>query len=61
MCSEAVWWRCHRALISDDLKSEGWLVLHIMNENKIEEHPYTPVAKIINGKLDYSNDNSLLF
>ena len=24
MCSEAVWWSCHRALISDYLKAEGW-------------------------------------
>src|SRR5437588_9908512 len=23
MCSEAVWWRCHRSLVSDYLKSKG--------------------------------------
>ena len=61
MCSEAVWWRCHRALVSDYLKSNGWLVLHIINETKSEEHPYTSAAKIINGKLDYSGGESLLF
>jgi uncharacterized protein (DUF488 family) len=34
MCSEAVWWRCHRALISDYLKSIGWTVMHIMSKGK---------------------------
>jgi len=23
MCSEAVWWRCHRSMVSDYLKSKG--------------------------------------
>jgi len=41
MCSEAVWWRCHRALISDDLKSKGWEVMHIMNDTTATPHPYT--------------------
>lgn len=56
MCAEAVWWRCHRSLVSDYLKNEGWTVLHIMGVGKITEHPYTAPAKIINGKLDYSKD-----
>lgn len=41
MCSEAVWWRCHRAIISDYLKEEGWTVMHILKENSAVEHPYT--------------------
>jgi uncharacterized protein (DUF488 family) len=41
MCSEAVWWRCHRSIISDYLKERGWLVMHIMNKNVATEHPYT--------------------
>lgn len=53
MCSEAVWWRCHRSLVSDQLKAEGWKVLHIMNGNHLREHPYTAVAEIVNGKLEY--------
>src|SRR3569623_12590 len=32
MCSEAVWWRCHRSMISDYLKSKGVTVFHIMGE-----------------------------
>jgi uncharacterized protein (DUF488 family) len=53
MCSEAVWWSCHRALVSDLLKSEGWLVMHIMKAGKAEEHPFTKPASIVNGKLTY--------
>lgn len=41
MCSEAVWWRCHRAIISDCLKEQGWQVMHIMKANTATEHPYT--------------------
>ncbi|RYF88918.1 MAG: DUF488 domain-containing protein [Chitinophagaceae bacterium] len=41
MCSEAVWWRCHRAIISDYLKAKDWTVLHIMKEGDAKEHPYT--------------------
>ena len=53
MCSEAVWWSCHRSLISDHLKVKGWKVLHIMNEGKLTEHPYTSAARITNGQLRY--------
>jgi len=53
MCAEAVWWRCHRSLIADYLKAEGHTVLHIINQSKTEEHPFTSAAKIINGKLSY--------
>ncbi|MDN6280237.1 MAG: DUF488 domain-containing protein [Psychroflexus sp.] len=53
MCAEAVWWRCHRSMISDALKAETWEVLHLMERDKITEHPYTQPAKIENGKLIY--------
>ena len=53
MCAEAVWWRCHRSLVSDYLKVRGWKVLHIMDINKSTEHPYTAPAQIAQGKLFY--------
>lgn len=53
MCSEAVWWRCHRSMISDQLKANGWEVIHIMGENQTQEHPYTKPAKIEDGHLTY--------
>ena len=54
MCSEAVWWSCHRSLVSDYLKFKGWTVMHIMETGKAEEHPYTKPAKIEGDRLVYS-------
>jgi uncharacterized protein (DUF488 family) len=57
MCAEAVWWRCHRSLISDYLKARGVEVLHILGANKVDLHPYTSAARIVNGELSYkAND-----
>jgi uncharacterized protein (DUF488 family) len=53
MCAEAVWWRCHRSLISDYLKAEGHTVIHIIDEKKTEEHPFTSAARIVEGELSY--------
>ena len=53
MCSEAVWWRCHRSMVSDYLKLNGWTVYHIMETSKATEHAYTKPAKIVDGKLNY--------
>ena len=53
MCAEAVWWSCHRSLISDFLKSNEVKVMHIINLNRVEEHPYTAAARIVEGKLSY--------
>jgi len=53
MCSEAVWWRCHRSLISDYLKVKGIDVRHIMSIGKAEPHPLTSAARIVNGELSY--------
>lgn len=53
MCSEAVWWRCHRSIISDYLTVKGWEVLHILSESRLQKHPYTAAANVENGKLNY--------
>jgi uncharacterized protein (DUF488 family) len=53
MCAEAVWWRCHRSLISDYLKAKGLEVTHIMAAGKSEAHPFTSAARIVNGELSY--------
>ena len=59
VCAEAVWWRCHRSLIADYLKARGVEVLHILGANKVEPHPYTPAARIVNGELSYAADSLL--
>ena len=53
MCAEAVWWRCHRSLISDYLKAKGMDLTHIMAAGKSEPHPFTSAARIVNGELSY--------
>ena len=53
MCAEAVWWRCHRSLISDYLKAAAHDVVHIIDEKKTEEHPYTSAASVVDGELSY--------
>lgn len=58
MCSEAVWWSCHRSMISDKLKANGWKVMHIMDAGKAKEHPYTAPARIEHGELTYRPDPS---
>jgi uncharacterized protein (DUF488 family) len=60
MCAEAVWWRCHRALISDFLKARGIEVTHILDAKKTEPHPFTAAARIVNGDLSYAS-NDVLF
>jgi uncharacterized protein (DUF488 family) len=60
MCAEAVWWRCHRALISDFLKARGIEVMHILDTNKIEPHPFTSAAHIVDGTLSYASERDCL-
>ena len=45
MCAEAVWWRCHRRIISDYLLTQGVLVMHIMGRDKIDPANLTPGAR----------------
>ena len=53
MCAEAVWWRCHRSMIADYLRSRGLTVEHIMDEGQNVIHPFTSAAKIVDGHLVY--------
>ena len=53
MCSEAVWWRCHRGLVSDVLKLRGIEVLHVESAAPAREHPRTPPARVVDGVLTY--------
>jgi uncharacterized protein (DUF488 family) len=53
MCAEAVWWRCHRSMISDYLKASEITVEHILNEKKNVIHPFTATARVTGGKLTY--------
>ncbi|RFC66606.1 MULTISPECIES: DUF488 family protein [Mesorhizobium] len=46
MCSEAVWWRCHRRIISDYLLAAGETVFHIMSAGRLEEARLTSGALV---------------
>lgn len=53
MCAEAVWWRCHRGLVSDFVKARGVEVIHIIDAKTTEPHPWTSAAHVIDGQLSY--------
>jgi uncharacterized protein (DUF488 family) len=53
MCAEALWWRCHRALIADYLKFADFRVVHLRDAAHYEEHPYTSAANVSGGSLTY--------
>lgn len=45
MCSETLWWRCHRRLISDFAELlHGARVLHVDGRGEVEPHRVTPEA-----------------
>ena len=54
MCSEAVWWRCHRRIVTDYLLARGETVCHLMGEDRIEPARLTPGAQVApDGKVTY--------
>ncbi len=56
MCAEALWWRCHRALIADYLMAQGAPVAHIIDETKVQPHRYTEPARVVDGRLSYAEE-----
>ncbi len=54
MCAEAVWWRCHRRIITDYLLADGAHVEHIMGPGQIIPATLTPGARVMaDGTLRY--------
>ena len=37
MCSEAVWWRCHRRIVADHLLARGEDVFHLMGKGRPQQ------------------------
>lgn len=60
MCAEAVWWRCHRRMISDALTVRDVPVEHILGETRRQPHTLTPWAKLADkgGQLVYPPETS---
>lgn len=53
MCSEAVWWRCHRRIIADYLLMRGRAVLHLMGKDRVDPARMTAGARRRDGHLVY--------
>lgn len=53
MCSEGLWWRCHRRIISDNLVARGWSVEHIMPTGKLSPHALSAFARVADGRVVY--------
>ena len=54
MCSEAVWWRCHRRLVADAaVLLHEVPVRHLMHDGRLVEHPPSTGARVVGGGLVY--------
>ena len=59
MCAEAVWWRCHRRIITDYLLSEGERVMHILGKGHVDEASLTSGAAVCgDGTIIYPAEGS---
>src|SRR4029079_13155592 len=55
MCAEAVWWRCHRRLITDYLLARKWQVTHLLGPGQQQDGVLTPGAVVHeDGAIGYS-------
>ena len=52
-CTEAVFWRCHRQLVSDALLVRGYHIGHIFSATKVEEHQLTKFLKAEGTRVTY--------
>jgi uncharacterized protein (DUF488 family) len=53
MCAEAVWWRCHRSLISDFLSVRGIEVRHILDASPARRHRIQELARAEGDQVCY--------
>ncbi len=53
MCSESVFWRCHRRLVAEYLLVNGIAVQHIMPSGELRPHSLTEGARLEAGTLTY--------
>ena len=53
MCAEAVPWRCHRNLLSDELVRRGVESIHILGRGSAGAHVLSEMARIEGGRVIY--------
>ena len=63
MCSETLWWKCHRRILADRLTADGWEVRHLVTPGKEPEpHKLWDLARVdSNGVLIYDQGELALF
>jgi uncharacterized protein (DUF488 family) len=61
MCAEAVPWRCHRNLLSDELLRRGVTVIHILGAGSVQEHKLSEMARIEDGRVVYPPGQRSMF
>lgn len=62
MCSESVWWRCHRRMIADAASLvRGVEVRHLMHDGRLAAHVPTDVARADGGLVVYDGGAGALF
>jgi uncharacterized protein (DUF488 family) len=59
MCAEAVFWRCHRRLVSDFLIANSVSVEHIMPDGELRPHTLTRGAVVDSGRVTYPGEKTL--
>jgi uncharacterized protein (DUF488 family) len=62
MCSESLWWRCHRRLLADFVvAARGIEVRHLMHDGRTEPHRLSPgLRRRDDGLLVYDSGQSTL-
>ncbi|MGY3126726.1 uncharacterized protein (DUF488 family) [Agrococcus sp. UYP33] len=59
MCSEAVWWRCHRRVVADVATLlHGVEVQHLMHDGTLRPHPLSEAATAVDGAVRWPADAS---
>jgi uncharacterized protein (DUF488 family) len=56
MCSELLWWRCHRRLIADVMLFSGWQVVHILGADESSTHRLGLPVRVTEHGLSYAAD-----
>lgn len=47
MCSERLWFKCHRKFIADTLVEKGYEVIHIIDKDKVQIHKPRKNSKLL--------------
>jgi uncharacterized protein (DUF488 family) len=61
MCAEAVPWRCHRNLLSDDLLRRNVEVIHILGTGSTQPHMLNEMARIDGDRVIYPPPQAEMF